>query len=92
MREKGSSQGRKKTLPVPPALSCLISTIAVEGLSPWPWRGAAVHACLHKKKSCCSYRRLLVENTPSCLWSPESRTRENGAASPVAAVSFFYCD
>ncbi|QHO08064.1 uncharacterized protein DS421_14g469240 [Arachis hypogaea] len=28
---------------------------------------------------------------PSCLWSPESRTGEKGAASPVAAASFFYC-
>ncbi|XLU73887.1 hypothetical protein S245_032940 [Arachis hypogaea] len=28
---------------------------------------------------------------PLCLWSPESQTREKGAASLVAAASFFYC-
>ncbi|XLT12816.1 hypothetical protein HN51_058506 [Arachis hypogaea] len=27
---------------------------------------------------------------PPCLWSPESRTGEKGAATPVAAASYFY--
>ncbi|QHN96590.1 uncharacterized protein DS421_18g619860 [Arachis hypogaea] len=63
MREEGSSWGRKKTPPVLPAPSCLISTVAVEGPSPWPWRGAAVHACRHQKRSRCR-RRLSLENTP----------------------------
>ncbi|XP_072078013.1 mitochondrial adenine nucleotide transporter ADNT1-like [Arachis hypogaea] len=33
---------------------------------------------------------IVTGEQPPCLWSPESRTGEKGAASPIAAVSFFY--
>ncbi|XLT05923.1 hypothetical protein HN51_044672 [Arachis hypogaea] len=41
----------------------MISIVAVEGPSPWTWRGAAVHACRHQKRSRC-HRRLSLEKTP----------------------------